>query len=177
MKRIEWYMNMIYYNVFRLDNWGQRVVNKLFYPIIKPLRHLTGQSEEQMQSTMRNMHDPKYGVVSVQAAFTFGTLMSFSYGSFCFILAILTCSLIQISAEWYSYSFGGFLIGIFLGFLIDYILVFRKDNYLKYFKEFEKWSTVEKRKWSVVTVIFAFFALCLFMFSFWLLAYLDPYHA
>ena len=177
MKQIEWYMNMIFYNVFRFDSMLHRVGNKLLDPIVRPFRFLSKLSDEEIDKAEESMFDPRDGFVSIHASWTFGTIMTLWYGSLCFFLVILICYFIQIPPGWYLYSFSGFVIGGVMGLLIDYILVLRKDNYLKYFKEFEKWSSTEKKKWAAMTTVIALLGLGIAIFSFWLLIYLDPYHA
>lgn len=177
MKQIEWYMNMIFYNVFRFDSMLHRVGNKLLDPIVRPFRFLSKLSDEEIDIAEESMFDPREGFVSIHASFTFGSLTFLWFGSIFFILAILIYHFIQITTEQYFYSFSGFVVGGVIGFLINYILILRKDNYLKYFKEFKKWSPNEKRKWAVMTTIIALLGLGIAIFSFWLLVYLDSYHA
>lgn len=172
MKHIEWYMNMIYYNLFRFDSWGQCIVNKIFYPLLKPLRYLTGQSEEKVKSSMRNMHDPSKGVVRIQATFNFGILCALYCGSVGFIISTLLFSVFELTSEQHFYfSMSGFPVGVILSLWVDKIFLEKNNKYLTYFKEFEKWNADEKKLWTTVTILVVLLGICLAIFAFWLFAY------
>ena len=49
--------------------------------------------------------------------------------------------------------------------LICYFLVFKNDQYLKYFKEFENWTTSEKRKNVLMSILFMLGVVTLFFTS------------
>lgn len=172
MDRVEWYVNMIYYNIFKFDSMLHRTGNKILDPLVRPFRFLSKLSDKEIDNAEESMFDPQKGFVIVHAKFDFGILCVLYCGSLGFIMTTLLFSLLELTSEQHFYfSFSGLPVGVILSLWVDKIFLEKNNNYLAYFKEFKKWNLGAKRKWAIVTFIIFLIGIGLFVSALLLFAY------
>ncbi len=169
MKKIEWFWNIIHFNVYRFDlkcrelfnNFNPiYLINKI--PAIK--RHHAKHGVNDMNKFANSiLNNPKIGISSIwSGSFMGGLIVLVEYGIFNIIQGLASLPLIQ--AIWNdSLYFIIYLILLLIPtVLINNSFLFRKDKYLNYFKEFELMSKNEKTKYGwvsffVILLVFSFF--------------------
>ena len=168
MKRIEWFWNIIYYNIYMFDTKCRMLFNYLnpFYlindiPAVKRYHSKNG-VPDMNQFANRMLNNSKAGISSIwSGSFMGGLLVAIGYGFFNIFQKILGQSLIK--AVWKdSFHFIIYLIILVVpSAIINRYLLFRKDKYLNYFKEFEAMPNKKKSVYGwltflVVVLIFSF---------------------
>lgn len=168
MKRIEWFWNMIYYNVYLVDvkmSWLFNFINPVFWfnkiPIIK--RYHAKHGVDDMNSfANRILNNPKSGLSSIWAGSFMGSLLVLIGISLLNIIeTILGRSVIRDVTDSSSHFIIFFVILLGPTVLINNHLLFKKDKFLNYFKEFEMVPKEKKSAYGWLT-----FFVILLIFSF-----------
>ena len=172
MKRIEWFWNLTYYYVFRLDIKFSQLFNylnpfNLINNIPSVKRYHAKQGVDDMNKLMNEIFDnPKNGISSLRSGSFMGILLVLTgIGLLNFFQVIIGKSLILIAVVFKdSLHFIIYLI-ILIGptILINNSLLFRKDKYLNYFKEFEKMTEKKKSNysWLIFFVVILIISFCI----------------
>ena len=150
MEKINWFWNLVYYNLFRLEKLTQKFFS---YPVMLFLNNeriknaYTKRGVLDADKIVNNaLNNPETGVNSVLASIHMGGLLViFEYGIFNFIQVLLGKSLIQHVWTDKIYIIVFLILLLVPSGLINYFTIFKKERYLKYFKEFDKMSKEEKR--------------------------------
>lgn len=169
MKKIEWFWNMLYYNVFRFDSRCRSLFN-YFNPfnLINKLqavkRHRTRYGVDDMNKfANRILNNPRSGISSIwSGSFMGGLIVLIEYSLFNIIQGITKKPLIINVLKDDSHFILFLLILISPTILINNYLLFKKDKFLIYFTEFESMSKEKKSMHSwlsffVIILIFLFF--------------------
>ena len=168
MKKIEWFWNIVYYNVYIFDSRCRKLFNYLnpFYlinniPAVK--RHHAKHGVDDMSKfANRILNNPKSGISSIRSgSFMGGLLVFIGIGLINIIETIIGRSVIQDVTDSSSHFIIVFVILIGPTVLINNYLLFRKDKFLTYFKEFEAMPNKKKSVYGwltllVVVLIFSF---------------------
>jgi hypothetical protein len=158
MKRIEWFWNIIYYNVYIFDSECRRLFNYLnpFYfinkiPIVK--KHHAKQGVDDMNKfAERILNNPRSGISSIwSGSFMGGLLVFIGIGLLNIIEIIAGRSLIRDVTNSSSHFIIFFVILLGPTILINNHFLFRKDKFLNYFKEFEVMPKERKSAYGWVT--------------------------
>ncbi len=174
MKKIEWFWNIIYYQVYKFDLKCRELFNYLnpFYFINKIAAikryHAKHGVNDMNGFANRILNNPKSGISSIwSGSFMGGLIVLVEYGIFNIVQGITNLQLIQNIWKG-SFNFTIYLILLLLPtVLINTSFLFRKDKYLNYFKEFELMSKKEKTKYGWVS-----FFVIMFVFSFFIGSFL-----
>ena len=169
MKMIEWFWNIIFYNLYRFDLRLRELFNYLNpfilinnIPVVK--KYHAKQGVDDMNKLANHMlSNPEIGVSIIWTSGFMGVLLVLiEYGIFNIIQILSNRPLIQSvwSDELHFFIFFTLLLAPII--LVNQYLLFKKNKYLDYFKEFE---TMTKRKKTIyawlsffaVTIIFSFF--------------------
>lgn len=150
MKKIEWFLNMIYYQVFRWENFTQKLFN---YPIFFFLK------KKKKETVEKTLFDKKVGFTSIMA----GMIVSGSIGLFFVFLVLSLASILQINISKIIFA----LIIIISSYIVYNSLVERK--YIQYFMSFENFSKKRKNKWAVITVFYFVIMISLAVLGFWIM--------
>lgn len=151
MKRIEWFWNMVYYNLYRCDMRLSKLFNYInpFYllnnlPAIKKYHAKHGVDD--MNEFMTNMlNNPKTGFsIILDGSFMGGLFVLIGYGLFNIFQGISGISLDPYIWKDSLHFIIFFIILVIPSVLINNYLLFRKKKYLEYFKEFEKMTDKKK---------------------------------
>lgn len=168
MKKIEWFWNMIYYNVYLVDVKLSKLfkfINPVFWfnriPIIKRY-HAKHGVDDMNEFANRILNNPKSGLSSIWAGSFMGILLGFiGIGLINIIETIIGRSVVRDVTD-SSFHFIIFFV-ILLGptVLINNHLLFRKDKFLNYFKKFEMLPKEKKLTYGwltffVIILIFSF---------------------
>lgn len=168
MKRIEWFWNMIYYNVYLFDIKISRLfnfINPVFWfnkiPIIKRY-HAKHGVDDMNKFANRMLTNPKSGLSSIWAGSFMGILLGFiGIGLINIIETILRRSVIRDVTDSPSNFIIFFVILLGSTVLINNYFLFSKDKFLNYFKEFDLMSIEKKSAYGwltfiVIVLIFSF---------------------
>lgn len=164
IKKVEMWLNIVHYCIYKVDYKLHILFNKLNpFLLIGKIPAVKKKFEEQETSLKevgdRVWTDKRYG---------FGIMIS--GGGIIVILFFLIWGFVS--------SFLGLLKIYFLvkplyisvyaliSYLICHFLVFRQDKYIRYFKQFDKWSTQEKRKYGLLSFAFIVLTCILWIYSF-----------
>jgi hypothetical protein len=168
MKRIEWFWNMVYYNIYRCDARLRKLFDYLnpFYlinniPAVKKF-HAKHGVNDMNKFANRMLNNPKSGLSSIWAgSFMGGLLVLIGIGLLNVCETIIGRSIIRdvTKDSLHFIIFAVVLMGPTI--LINNFLLFRKDKYLNYFKEFEAMPNKKKSVYGwltllVVVLIFSF---------------------
>ena len=169
MKRIEWFWNMVYYNVYKFDSKCSMLFNYLnpFYlankiPAVK--RYYAKHGVNDMNKfTNRMFSNPKSGINSIWAgSYMGGILVLFGIALLNILEILIGRSLIKDVTESSFHFVIFFIILIVPTVLINNYVLFRKDKYLNYFIKFNLMNKREKIKYSwisffIILLVFFFF--------------------
>jgi hypothetical protein len=169
MKRIEWFWNIVYYNIYRYDVRLRKLFNYLnpFYlinniPTVKKF-HAKHGVDDMNKFANRVLNNPKTGISRTwTGSFMGGLLVLIEYGLFNIFQIIIGISLIQVVLKDIYHFIMYLVILVVPSVLVNNYLLFRKDKYLDYFKEFEIMTDKKKTVYGwlsffVVILIFSFF--------------------
>jgi hypothetical protein len=169
MKKIEWFWNIVYYNVYIFDSKCRKLFNYLnpFYlinkiPAVKK-HHSKHGVDDMNKFAERILNNPKSGISSIWSGSFMGGLLVFIGISLLNIIeTIIGRSLIRDVTNSSSHFIIFFVILLGPTMLINNCLLFKKDKYLNYFKEFEMMSKEKKSVYGwlsffVIVLIFSFF--------------------
>jgi len=173
MKRIEWFWNMVYYNIYMFDIRLSKLFNYInpFYWLnrisaIKKHHALHGVSDMN-EFANQTFNNPKTGISSIWAGSFMGILLvMIGIGLLNFFETIIGRSIIQdvFKDSLHFIIFGVVLMGFTI--LINNSLLFRKDKYLNYFKKFEAMPNKKKSIYGWLTFSVVIFILSFFIGSF-----------
>lgn len=90
-----------------------------------------------------------------------GALIGFLF----FLFFAVSIFLIKLLTENITFPYVHFILCAAVSVVLSYIFVFKKDKYLKYFEMFEGWGKAERRKYGLITFVFALLVFCLFILS------------
>lgn len=170
MKRIEWFWNMVYYNIYKCDTSLRRLFNCInpFYllnklPAVKRFYDKHG-VYDMNKFANRVLSNPKSGLSSIWAGSIMGGLLVLIGIGILNILEILVGrSLIKDVTENSFHFLIFFIVLLVPTVLINNYLLFRKDKYLNYFKELE--AMTDKKKlvygWLSFFVVLLTFTFCI----------------
>ena len=168
MKKIEWFWNIVYYNVFIFDSKCRKLFNYLnpFYLINKipsvKKHHAKHGVDDMNKFAERILNNPKSGISSIwSGSFMGGLLVFIGIGLLNIIETIIGRSLIRDVTNSSSHFIIFFVILLGPTVLINNHLLFRKDKFLNYFKEFEMIPKEKKSAYGWLT-----FFVILLIFSF-----------
>lgn len=175
MKQIEWFWNLLHYNLYRLDIKASRIFNYLnpIYWINKIpkirkhyLKHGIDDMNEFMQETFENS---KNGSSTIVAGGAMGVLIIFIEVSILNITSgILKYPLYD--KEWtISIEIIALIILILPAMLLNNFLLFRKDKYLVYFREFAQLPKGKANYYGWLTFISIIAIITFFISSFFAL--------
>jgi hypothetical protein len=160
MKKIEWFWNIVYYNVYIFDSKCRKLFNYLnpFYlinkiPAVKK-HHAKHGVDDMNKFAERILNNPKSGISSIwSGSFMGGLLVFIGIGLLNIIETIVGRSLIRdvTNSSSHFIIFAIALMGPTI--LINNYLLFRKDKFLNYFKEFDTMSNKKKSAYSWLTFL------------------------
>lgn len=160
MKRIEWFWNVVYYNVYIFDSKCRKLFNYLnpFYlinkiPAVKKYhaKHGVDDMNEFAESMINN---PKSGISSIWAGSFMGSLLVFiGIGLLSIIETIVGRSITRDVTSSSLHSIIFIIVLVVPTVLINNYLLFNKDKYLNYFKEFEAMPNKKKSVYSWLTFL------------------------
>lgn len=173
MKKIEWFWNMIYYNIYIFDSKCSKLFNYLnpFFlinklPFVK--KHYAKHGVADMNKLAdRILNNPISGISSVSSgSFMGGILVFIGIGLLNIIETVVGRSLIRdiTNNSLHIILFVVILIGPTI--LINNYLLFRKDKFLNYFKEFEMLNREKKSAYRLLTIFVIIFIFSFFIGSF-----------
>jgi hypothetical protein len=168
MKKIEWFWNMIYYNVYLVDvkmSWLFNFINPVFWfnriPIIK--RYYAKHGVDDMNNfANRILNNPKSGISSIWSGSFMGILLGLiEIGLLNIIETIIGRSVVKDVTDSSFHFIVFFVILMVPIILINNYLLFRKDKFLNYFEEFKMMSNEKKSAYGwltffVIILIFSF---------------------
>lgn len=168
MRKIEWFWNIVYYNVYIFDSKCRKLFNYLnpFYlinkiPAVKK-HHAKHGVDDMNKFAERILNNPKSGISSIwSGSFMGGLLVFIGIGLLNIIETIIGRSLIRDVTNSSSHFIIFFVILLGPTILINNHLLFRKDKFLNYFKEFEMMPKEKKSAYGwltffVIVLIFSF---------------------
>jgi hypothetical protein len=148
MKFVVWFWNLIFYNLFRWENYVSRFIG---YPIQKILRNKKVKEQYEKRGVKdadelvnKAIKNPRVGINSILAGGHMYLLIILLAFGLLFIYSALIGHHIRI-------GYTQFLYIIAPSFIVNYFSLFKDDKYLSYFKEFEKMPAEEKKRWGWVT--------------------------
>lgn len=176
MKRIEWFWNIIYYNVYIFDSKCRKLFNYFnpFYLINKMSivkKHHAKQGIYDMNKfAERILNNPRSGLSSIwSGSFMGGLLVFIGIGLLNIIEIIAGRSLIRDVTNSSIHFIIFFVILLGPTILINNHLLFRKDKFLTYFKEFEVMPKKKKSAYGLVSLVVIIFIFSFFIGSFLIL--------
>lgn len=168
MKRIEWFWNMVYYNLYRFDIRLSRLFNYInpFYwfnkiPAIKK-HHAKHGVSDMNEFINQTFNDPKSGISSLRAGSFMGVLLVFVGIGLINVFETIIGRSVSDDVCKDSLHFIIYIVVLLVPtILINNYFLFKKNKYLNYFKEFETMSDNRKRVYSwltffVVVLVFSF---------------------
>jgi len=168
MKKIEYYINIIHYIIYKTDfqfhKWFEKInpimlVNKL--PFQKRMYQRKGiDIHKELDETFAN---PKFGISSIRSGGLIGILGVLVGGTIYFLVQ-------GFYGDDLNPLFGFLFMAPILGFI--YYSVLHKDKYLQYFKEFDKKTMQWKKKWMWMTLCIILFVILSFIGSICLCTYM-----
>jgi len=161
MNKIEYYWNLIYYNVYIFDRKMSELfqyINPIFLfnkiPIIKRFYSKNGVNDMN-KFTNRMLNNPKSGISSISAGSFMGILLGFIGISIINIIeTIIGRSVIRDVTDSSMHFIMFFVILLWPTVLINNYLLFKKDKLLNYFREFEMMDKKKKLTYRWITLIF-----------------------
>lgn len=168
MKNIEWFWNIVYYNVYIFDSKCRELFNYFnpFYlinkiPAVK--KHHAKHGVDDMNTfAQRILNNPKSGISSIwSGSFMGGLLVFIGIGLLNIIETTVGRSLIRDVTNSSSHFIIFIAILLVPTILINNQLLFKKDKFLNYFKEFEMMPKEKKSVYGwltffVIILIFSF---------------------
>lgn len=160
MKKLEFYLNVIHYCMYKLMNKLIIFISSLVVYITLKLNfdrilRRRGLDYIEQQNKALYPYINRYGLNVAHA----GGLLTGFFGMFFFGVFLIIFELfVSIGSLSATYLIPAALLAIFT---VRYFIT-KKDKYIKYFDEFEKWSRREKYKYGLI----AFFSLFLLQFTF-----------
>ncbi len=148
MKKIEWILNMVYYQVFRWEKFTQNFFNY-------PFRRFINKNEK----VEKALFDEKTGFTSIMA----GLIMSSSIALFLVFLVLTVCSFLQIGLNKIVFA----IIIMVPSYIIYNTLVERK--YVDYFDDFKCLPRITKAKWGLLAFLYFIVMISLAILGFWLM--------
>ncbi len=169
MKHIERFWNLIYYNIYILENKVSLIVLHPFFAIFKKSKVKQAYEKRGVENADEIIRDalmnPNYGSNSVRAGGIMGVILLFLFLSlYCLYTGFF---LTELNLKIYTLLI---LIGLVFG--INYILLFKNKLYMEYFKEFSSMSKRRKVTYAGVTIFFVLFSIALLVSSFIYMDYL-----
>lgn len=169
LKKLIWFWNLIYYNLFLFEN---KVTNTFLYPFfslfkskkVREIYNKRGVNDPDL-IVKDALVNPIYGSNSVKAAGIMGVIILF----FCLGFFCLYTGFYQ---EKLNLTIINLLIFGVVAFLLNYYCLFKNKRYLEYFKEFNALSKVDRVKYAWVSFLFILFSLIFLISSFVYMDYL-----
>lgn len=164
MEKIETWLNIIHYCLYRADSRRHLLSNKLNpfvligrVPAVK--RKFEEQGTTHLDVVNKIWTDKRYGFsIMISGG---GLVISLSL----IVLAVFDI-LNSLLKHPVAFSWQPFVICMVLAFAICHFTVFREDKYLKYFKQFDKWTRQEKWKYGLLSFAFIVGSVALWLYSF-----------
>ena len=174
MKKVEWFWNMMYYQIWLFNIKSQKLfdyINPLYYinkiPKVKKFheKHGIGNVSKFIND---GFDDPHYGVNITRAtSFMGGLLILIECVIMNIVQKITGIPLIEFWLKDIFTLLAGFLVLFPLTIMINHCLLFNNEKYIEYFKLFEVLSKEEKTKYARVCIIFITIVHILFIGSLW----------
>ena len=163
MKKIEFYLNVLHFNIYKAHYRLHLLANKLnpFHLIHKlpfQKRRYEKLGIDIHKEIDKAFGNKNFGLSLIVAG---GVLL----GLFFFLFFSLIDLFISLFVEYKVLSASHLIFSGMLSIALSYFFVFKKDKYLMYFNQFEKWSKVEKRKYNWCTFGFITIILLLFVLN------------
>jgi hypothetical protein len=170
MKKIEWFWNLIYYNVYRFDlnaTHAFKYINPFWWlnkiPSINKKREKYGIDE----LAFSIFDSPKNGLsINIAGSFMGVLLVFIELGIFNLIQRILNKPLYSLVLKDILHITLYLVLFMVPVVLINNRLLFRKKKYLDYFYEFEKLTNKRKVIYGFLTFIVVIFAFSFFIGTF-----------
>ena len=168
-KKLIWFWNLIYYNLFLFEN---KITNVFLYPFfalfksdkVRELYNKRGINDPDL-IIKDALVNPNYGTNSIKATGIMGVIVLF----FCLGLFCLYTGFYE---ERLNLTIFNLLIFGAVAFLINYYCLFKDKRYLQYFKEFNILSKTDRLKYAWISFIFMLFSLFFLIGSFIYMDYL-----
>ena len=162
MRKIEYFINIIHYNIYLYDYKLHRKFSKinpfmLIHKLPFQKRKYKKENIDIFKDLDNTFKDPTYGFSSVRA----GGIMYLLSLLFAFSLFMYSVGIMKRNIE----GFFIFIIAFPFAILIYYTVLYN-DKYLLYFKKFDQESSRWKRKWSFITIGFIIFIILFLIGSF-----------
>lgn len=168
-KKLIWFWNLIYYNLFLFEN---KITNTFLYPFfslfkskkVREIYNKRGVNDPDL-IVKDALVNPIYGSNSVKAAGIMGVIiLFFCLGFFCLYTGFYQRKL--------NLTIINLLIFGVVAFLVNYYCLFKNKRYLEYFKEFNALSKAERVKYACISFFFILFSLIFLIGSFVYMDYL-----
>ncbi len=163
MEKIEFYLNVLHFCFYKSHYKLHLFVNK-----INPfnLIHKLPFQKRRYEKLGIDIHEEINKAFGGERA---GISIMFAGGMllgviFLFFFSIIN-SLIQVFIGDTFLSMLHFLVFILLSVITSYFFVFKNDKYLTWFKQFEKWTSSDKRRYTWFSVFFVLFVFLGFVVS------------
>ncbi|WP_226390536.1 hypothetical protein [Penaeicola halotolerans] len=164
MRKIEIWLNILHYCIFKTDKKLHILFNKINpFTLIGKIPAVKRKFEEKGTTYLNVVNK-----VWTDERFGFGIIISG-----CGIVIISSFLIWGLSSTFFGLLEVRFLVkpihvlvyGL-ISFLVCYMLVFRHDKYIKYFKKLDKLSTNEKWKFALISFLFVVSCISLWIYSF-----------
>jgi hypothetical protein len=164
INKIELWLNIVHYCIYKADYKLHMLSNKINpFVLIGKITAVKRKFEEQgtthLDAANKIWTDKRFGFgVMISGGVLPSLLFFFFWAIFTIISGILGY---QFKVDFYHLFF--FLVP---AILLSYPLVLKDARYIKYFKNFDKWSKIEKWKYSLLSLAFIITVIALFVYSF-----------
>lgn len=168
-KKLIWFWNLIYYNLFLFEN---KITNGVLYPFfalfksdkVRELYNKRGVNDPDL-IIKDALVNPNYGTNRIKANGIMGVIvLFFCLGFFCLYTGFYK--------ERLNLTIFNLLIFGAIAFLINYYCLFKDKRYLQHFKEFNILSKADRLKYAWISFIFMLFSLIFLIGSFIYMDYL-----
>lgn len=163
-KKIELWMNIVHYCIYKADNRLHMLSKKLNPFLLFGEIPAVKRKLEKQGTSLKEVGDK----VWTDNRFGFGIIIS--GGGMILILFLLIWGVLSSFLGLLNIYFLVRPVYIFIYAMISYFachfLIFHQDRYIEYFKLFDKKSRREKRKYALLSLVFVAGAFALWIFSF-----------
>ncbi len=165
MKKIEHFLNIIHYCIYRLDYRLHMLSNKLNPFLLLGKIPAVGRKFEEQGTTHLDVvnkiwTDKRYGFSVMISGGGLVIIIFFTVFSFYLTISYILNNPLNISWR------GPFVFCMALAYIICHYTVFQKDKYIRYFRQFDKWSKQEKWQYGLSSFAFIVGSIILWVYSF-----------
>jgi len=167
IKRIELWLNVIHYFIYKVDYKLHTLFNKVNpsillgkIPAIKRKLEKQGTSPEETMAVVDKIWTDR----------RFGVGIMVSGGGVVIVVFLLFLAVFDMANSLLKYplefSWKPFIVLMVIAYTLCYITIFQKDKYLDYFKKFDQWSKQKKRRYGLYSLTFVIGVVILWIYSF-----------